>query len=191
MGDRRFDAGVGKANAAAADNKVDGNTISFAASDVSVGYWNTQTRVFAANARPRNAVRITNTATIPLALGHMIGKDTSRVRASTVVMATPMSIVGLGGIAFKNNTFVASYDFSVTTTPTTLTASSNAALSSNGYVGEKNNGDVAATSTSGRRAPSTPAGTSPAASARSACPRRPRPCRPGRPPATPAASGSP
>jgi hypothetical protein len=133
---------LARANAAAADNKVDGNAISFASTDVSVGYWNGQTRVFDLNARPRNAVRITSTATIPLALGRVIGKETSRVRAGTVVSCTPMSIVGLSGVTFKNNTLVASYDSNVQKNPNVSNYNSNATILSNGYIGDQNNGTI-------------------------------------------------
>ena len=133
---------LAKANDAAADNKVDGNTITFGSGDVTVGYWNSQTRAFTANGRPRTALRVNNTATIPLALGQMIGKDNSRVRASSIVNCTPMSIVGLSGIAFKNNTLAASYDSSVQKNPNASNYNSNVTLVSNGYIGEQNNGNV-------------------------------------------------
>jgi hypothetical protein len=130
------------ANTAAADNKVDGSAVTFASGDVTIGYWNGQSRAFTANGRPRNAVKITSTSMIPLALGHMIGKDNSRVRAASIVMATPMSIVGLSGIAFKNNTFAASYDSAVQKNPNQSSYNSNVTLLSNGYIGEQNNGTV-------------------------------------------------
>ena len=131
-----------QANVVTNDNKVAGEKITFAAGDVQVGYWTYQNRTFTANARPRNAVKLTHVKAVPLALGQLIGKQSSRVRATAVASCVPMSIVGLNSINFKNNTFAASYDSSVQKNPNTSNYNSNVTLVSNGYIGEQNNGNV-------------------------------------------------
>ena len=129
-------------NSAAADNTVNGSAITFTNAQIDIGSWNYQTRVFTVNGAPRTALRVSNSASIPLALGDQIGMTACTIRASAVAKCVPLSIVGYSGFAFKNNTFVGSYNSSVTLTPTQASASSNATLVSNGYIGEQNNGTV-------------------------------------------------
>ena len=133
---------LAKANEVAGDNLVDGQAITYASGDVTVGHWNSQSRVFTPSARPLNAVKVTHTAAIPLALGKQIKMETSRVRSSSVATATPMGIVGFNGINFKNSAFAASYDPAITKNPTSSSSYDNVTLYSDGYIGEQNNGTV-------------------------------------------------
>jgi Flp pilus assembly protein TadG len=131
---------VARANAAAADNKVNGVAPTFSNSDVVLGKWNSTTRVFTPNATPVNAVKISGTSVIPLMLGNVVNKPSVTVHVSAVARTESISgVIGLSGIDFKNNAFVGSYDSGVNPNPTSGTASSNAKLSSNGSIlGEKN-----------------------------------------------------
>jgi hypothetical protein len=129
-------------NAAAADNTVNGQPISFTNAQIDIGSWNHQTRVFTVNGTPRTALRVTNSASVPLALGPAIGMQSCTVRASAVAKCVPLAVCGYSGFSFKNNTFVGSYNSAVTVNPTQASASSNAVCVSNGYIGEQNNGDI-------------------------------------------------
>lgn len=129
-------------NAAAADNTIDGQSITFSNAQIDIGSWNYTTRVFTTNGTPRNAIRLTQSKAVALALGNQIGMSTCTVRASAVAKCVPLAVVGYSGFNFKNNTFVGSYNSSVTTSPTQASASSNAVCVSNGYIGEQNNGTI-------------------------------------------------
>jgi hypothetical protein len=131
-----------KCNELAAENLVNGQQVSLSATDVEVGNWNYSTRTFTANARPRNAVKVHGSATVPLALGGPVHVDSCNVGATAVVACVPMGITGLNGIAFKNNTFIGSYNSAVNTHPTPGNNNSNAVLVSNGPIGDKNNGTI-------------------------------------------------
>ena len=133
---------VDHANDVMADNTVDGQTVTLKAADVVTGNWNAQTRQFTAGGSPLNAVQVNATTQVPLALGRAIGMSSCTIRATSVASGIPMGIVGLDGIIFKNNTFIASYDSNVRTNPTSGQSSGNASLVSNTYIGEKNNGDL-------------------------------------------------
>ena len=130
------------ANTAAADNTVRGQMLSISSGNFDVGSWNSTTRVFTANGSPRNAVRLSTSVQVPLAWGNFIGRSTCTVRASTIARCMPVGIVGLNGVDSMNNTYVGSYDPSVLTNPTQLTANSNASLASNGPITAMHNGTV-------------------------------------------------
>jgi Flp pilus assembly protein TadG len=133
---------LGYANTAAADNTIRGQSLSISSGNFDVGSWNTTARVFTANGSPRNAVRVSTSVQVPLAWGNFIGRSTCTVRASSVARCMPVGFVGLNSVDFKNNTYIGSYDPSVLTNPTQLTANSNASLASNGSIGAMNNGNI-------------------------------------------------
>ncbi len=109
---------VAKAQAAASENRADTSSVALLASDVRVGQWNKQTKVFVAGATPYNAVEVTahrissrNNA-VPLVFGHLIGK--SSVDLSVHSVATTLDngfsgFIGLNSITM-NSTTVNSYD---------------------------------------------------------------------------------
>jgi hypothetical protein len=134
---------LARANAAAADNLVDGVAPTFALADVQVGSWNSSTRVFTNEGKPYNAVKLTATQVIPLMLGGVVQKPNVTVRVTAIARAASLSgVMGLNGITFHNNAFVGSYDSSVTTTPTENGAGSNVTVYSNTIIEGKNNGTI-------------------------------------------------
>jgi len=134
---------LARANAAAAENTVNGVAPSFSLADVQVGWWNAQARVFTNEGKPYNAVKLTGTQVIPLMLGSMVQKPSVTVRVSAIARTASLGgVIGLNGIVFHNNAFVGSYDSSVTTTPTEATANSNALVYSNATIEGKNNGTI-------------------------------------------------
>jgi Flp pilus assembly protein TadG len=134
---------VARANSAAADNPVNGVAPTFASSDVQLGRWNQNTRVFTPNGTPFNAVKLTGKSVIPLVLGSMVQKPQVTVHASAVALTASFGgMIGLNGLVVKNNVFVGSYDSTLTPNPTEATAQQNASISSNGFIQADNNGTV-------------------------------------------------
>ena len=134
---------LARANEVAGDNPVNGETVAFAAGDVQSGSWNAATRTFTANASPNNAVRLSVSHVVPLLMGGVIQKPSVTIRASAIAKRRSTGgLVGLSGIAVKNNLFVGSYSSAVTTSPTEATAQSNATISSNGVIESSHNGVV-------------------------------------------------
>src|SRR5687768_7398049 len=132
-----------RANAAAAENTVDGVAPSFALADVQIGSWNAATRVFTNEGKPYNAVKLSGMQVIPLMLGSVVQKPSVTIRVSAVARTSSLGgVIGLNGIVFHNNAFVGSYDSSVTTTPTEASAGSNATVYSNALIEGKNNGTI-------------------------------------------------
>lgn len=135
-----------RCNEVAGQNQVNNEKLVLSNSNIVVGYWNGQTRVFKPNLRPRNAIQISASSTVPLVFGGQGNISSCTVDTTAIATCTPMGIVALSGFSFHVNTFIGSYDSSVTTHPTQGTSSSNAAVVSNGYIGEHNNsvirGDV-------------------------------------------------
>jgi len=137
--------------AAAADNTADGTSVVVNPNaDVEFGTWDGQnfTVLTGAAQSQANAVRVTarrtaaNGNAVPLFFAKVIGQSTCDVTATSIAAAsqtTPSGFVGLSKVEFKNNTFVGSYDSSVTTNPTQAGASDNALLGSNGGIKGGNN----------------------------------------------------
>lgn len=102
---------VTKAQNAAAENSVDGSTLSLQAADVEQGTWNSTSRTFTVSATNRNAVRITGYRTVsrgnavPLIFGRAVGRNSVDVRAVAVaaIAPTPVDIVGLNSVAFSGS----------------------------------------------------------------------------------------
>jgi len=134
---------LSRCNAAAAENKVDGVTPSYALTDVQLGSWNSATRVFTNEGKPYNAVKLTGTQVVPLMLGSIVQKPSVTIRVTAVARTTSLGgVIGLDGIVFHNNAFIGSYDSSVTTAPTEADANSNAQVYSNALIEGKNNGTI-------------------------------------------------
>lgn len=142
-------AALSVAQAVAASNAADGASISLPTADVIFG--NYASKTFTASGSPVNAVKITVRRTaatgnaVPLAFAGIYGAKSCNVTASAVCMGTssaPRGFIGLGGISFKNNTFVGGYNSSTTTTPTHSSATGDASLSSNGSIDAKKNATV-------------------------------------------------
>ena len=135
-------AAVAMANDAAGDNHVDGVALSFTSSNVELGTWDADARVFSASANPpHHAVKLNAVATVPLMLGSVINKPAVTLHASAIATSeSSAGFVGLSRLEFKNNTFIGSYDSRLTTLPTHATAARNAVIASNGVITGGNNG---------------------------------------------------
>ena len=140
---------VAWAQAAAADNSVNGSPLILESSDVQSGNWSNGT--FTANVVPANGLKITASLSaargnaIPLLFGKAIGMGTCDVHANCTafyVNNPPGGIVGYGSIQVQNNTLFASYNSLVNTNPTPNSASSNAVVGSNGTFDGGNNGII-------------------------------------------------
>jgi hypothetical protein len=140
---------VAWAQAAAADNTVNGSAFSLQSGDVQSGNWSGGT--FTAGAVPANAMKITANLSaargnaVPLLFGQAIGMRSCDVHASCTAFymnSPPGGIVGYGAIDAKNNSLFASYNSLVDTDPKSNSASSNAVVGSNGTVDGGNNGTI-------------------------------------------------
>ncbi len=130
---------------AADDNTVDGSILSLSSSDIQIGYWNSSTKTFTNNGTPNNAVKVSTQRTVSLAFARAVGMTSSTVRATSVAYMTTNGVsgyIGLDSIDMKNNTFIASYNSSVTTNPTGSSYSSNGGLASNGAIDPNKNCDL-------------------------------------------------
>jgi hypothetical protein len=123
--------------------------------DVEFGAWDSTTHTFTvltgSAQGTANAVRVTCRRTaargnpVPLWFAAVIGKTAADVTAQSIATlnSKPISgFVGLSSVQVKNNTFVGSYDPSVTTTPTQANANSKAKVGSNGTVTGGNNSGI-------------------------------------------------
>jgi hypothetical protein len=103
---------LAKAQAAAAQNNVDGSTLSLLAADVEVGTWVSATRTFTVGGSTPNAVRVTGRRTasrgnpVPLLFARVIGRPTFDVSASSIALFTNYGpdIVGLTSVSMSSNT---------------------------------------------------------------------------------------
>jgi hypothetical protein len=89
---------------------------------------------------------------VPLLFAKVLGRETCDVSAASIALftpGTPGGFVGLTGITVKNSAFVASYNSSVTTTPTPAGANSNGGMGSNGTITGQNNNLIKGTVTLG------------------------------------------
>ena len=143
---------------AAAANKADGASISVDPNnDVDFGTWSngTFTVLTGVSRSNANAVRIWARRTaatgnpVSLSFGGLIGKTTCDVTASGIASytpGTPTGVIGLSSVSAHANLFIASYDSSVTTTPTTSSYDSKGVVQSNGAIdggsGAVDNGSV-------------------------------------------------
>jgi hypothetical protein len=135
-----------KAQTAAANNTVNGSSFSLASGDIVSGTW-TASGGFSAGGSNPNAVQInahlTGASGIPLTLAQIVGMQRCNVTSSAVAQITtnpPGGFVGYSGVTFKNNAlFGASYNSSVTTSPSQASYNANGALSSNTSITGMNN----------------------------------------------------
>jgi hypothetical protein len=132
-----------RCNSIASDNYVDGSALTYGSSNVQVGYWDRVARTFTANGRPRNAIKLIHGRSVPLALGPAIGMTECMVRSSAVSACQPQGFTIYGTAAFKNNTIIASYDSSASSTlPNIYSLNTNASVVVNGKLGDQNNGGL-------------------------------------------------
>ena len=131
---------VAWAQAAAADNTVNGVAFSLQAGDIQTGSYSGGT--FTAGGTPANAVQINAVLSsargnaVPLIFGQAIGMRNCNVTAKCLATCTsnPVGIIGLNSITSGNSLFIASYDSSLNTTPTTSSYNSNGVMQTNGAV---------------------------------------------------------
>jgi hypothetical protein len=137
----------------AASNTADGSAVVLDPSttgsnaDIEFGTWSTSARTFtvlSGTARSSaNAIRVTTRRTtarstaVQLALASLVGVNTCDVSAVAIALTTSRDpgITGINSIAIHANLLVASYNSSVTTSPTPATSSGNGMLASNGTIG--------------------------------------------------------
>lgn len=114
--------------------------------DVDFGTWDTSAHTFTvltgAARSGANAVRVHARRTaakgnaVTLWFASLFGQSTIDVNTSAIAMQNPSyGTIGLNGIAFHTNTFVASYNSSVSTSPSTSSYNTNGVLQSNGTIG--------------------------------------------------------
>ena len=132
--------------AAAADNKVDGQSLSLAATDVEVGTWANGT--FSPGGASPNAVRVAaSRGAVPLVFARLIGISSASVDAVSIarVNATPpvqqYGLVGLDAINMTGNASIDSYDSSAGLY-SLATRRTNGDIASNGNVGLTGNATV-------------------------------------------------
>jgi hypothetical protein len=152
-----------RAIAAAAENTADGSPVALNRSaDIEFGTWDASAKTFTpltgAARSNANAMRITARRTaargnaVPLLFAKVLGRETCDVSASSIALLTPGTpggAVGLTGIIVRNSAFIASYNSSVTTTPTQAGANSNGGMASNGTISGQNNNLLKGTVTLG------------------------------------------
>jgi len=140
----------------AAANNVDGTALSLdSTNDIEFGTWDTNARTFtvlSGSARSgANAIRVTVRRTaargtaVPLLLARVIGMNSCDVSASAIASTNSsngLQLVGLNGVTVKNNLFAATYNSSVTTTPSSNNYINGAVVGSNADITAKNNEDV-------------------------------------------------
>jgi Flp pilus assembly protein TadG len=99
-----------KAQYIAAQNPVDGQTITLAAADVEPGRWNSATKTFTAAGTPYNGVRVTVQQTVPAVFASAAGGAAKTVTVRTVALftVTGYGLVGLNSISFGGHS-TASY----------------------------------------------------------------------------------
>jgi fibronectin-binding autotransporter adhesin len=102
-----------KANYIAGQNTVDGQTLSFPASNVEVGKWDTSTRSFTVTSTSPNAVRVTMQRSVPAMFAALAGgtPKTITVRAIAKYNAVGFGLIGLNSLTFKGHA-TASYSSS-------------------------------------------------------------------------------
>jgi Flp pilus assembly protein TadG len=103
---------LAKAQAAGAQNKVDGNAFAIAAADVSPGNWDLSSRTFTAGGSPTNAVRVigrrnsTQNGSIPLYFGRIIGANSVDAQATSIARQCSLAAVGVDSLALTGNAIV-------------------------------------------------------------------------------------
>lgn len=136
--------------AIAAAHQVDGRPLVLQAGDIVFGKWNSETGVFDTSSASPDAVRITAHRTAsrgnatPLVLGQIVGYPTQDlvVTQTTQFISSGVSgIIGLNDIRADDDLFVASYNSSLTTNPSTSNYRTYGVLGSNGEI-EADDGEL-------------------------------------------------
>ena len=139
---------VAKAQAVAAENRVDMQPLSLQAGDVELGNWDAaQSPKFSSSRTPVNAVRVNarklaaRGTAVPTYFLRVLGVMNCDVSASAIATGggTPAAFIALGNFAVKNNLFVASYDSSVNVNPSASNHLHNGMIGSNGSITAMNN----------------------------------------------------
>lgn len=133
-----------KAIAAAAANMVDGTPLVLQNADIVAGTWTTGVGFTAGGASPNaiqiNAYRIASRSTaIPLFFAGIAGRNTCDIRITGITVkytsGQPVGFTGLTSFGLGKSTFSASYNSSVTTSPSHASYNSNGLMQSNGVLG--------------------------------------------------------
>ncbi len=135
------------ATSAAGENLVDGTPLVLDTNaDLEFGTWDQPTKSFkvltGSSRSSANAVRITARRTaargnaVKLFMAQILGPSSCDVIVQVIAQtgAGPYPFIGLNGVTAGNNSFVGSYNSSVTTVPTQGTSSALGSLGSNGAV---------------------------------------------------------
>ena len=129
----------------AAANLVDGTPLVLQNADVVVGTWTTGTGFSAGGPSPNavqvSAYRIAARGTaIPLLFAKIIGINMCDIRLAGVVAtatsSAPVGFTGLNAFPVHKNFFAASYNSTLTTSPSQASYNSNGVLRSNGVLGQ-------------------------------------------------------
>jgi hypothetical protein len=133
-----------RAKTSASENTVDGTSLTLVDADIELGSWNSSTQTFtvltgsaenSATAVRINAARSSTKGNpIPLLFARVMGVTSCSITASTVTVANSNyagAFVGFSGIDVKNNTYIGSYNSSVSTSPSQATSNQHASVSSN------------------------------------------------------------
>ena len=133
---------LAKAQAAATDNPVDGQTSYLTASNVILGNWSNN--VFTAGGTPSNAISVTASRTssggnaVPLLFGQVMGRYSCDIHATAIACnvpagSGPYGLVGTSTMNFSNGAMTDSYDSSVGPYSAS-TATHNGSIASNGTI---------------------------------------------------------
>ena len=103
-----------KAQAAAAQNNVDGSSLALTAADVDVGTWDYSLRTFSVGGSNRNAIRVVGRRTtsrgnaVPLVFARIIGRQFCDVTATSIATKDllPYSVVALNGVTMANSSTI-------------------------------------------------------------------------------------
>jgi Flp pilus assembly protein TadG len=138
---------LSKAQTAAADNPVDGQTYTLAAGDVTLGNWTSPT--FTAGGSPQNAVKVSAHKTaaggngIPLLFGSLLGESMCDVHATAIAVSLPgatgsYGLVGVASISLSAGATTDSYN-SAAGAYSVSTATANGSVASNGTISVSGN----------------------------------------------------
>ena len=139
---------VTKAQSAAASNTVNGASFSCSAADILSGTWSAGAGFTSGGSNPNTlqiSAHLTGTSGIPLIFAPVVGQSYCNVTSTVVAVTTtnpPGGFVGYNGVDFKNNTFWASYNSSVTTSPSHSNYNNNGMIGTNSTIAGKNNNSL-------------------------------------------------
>jgi len=124
-------------------NTVDGTPLTLLSSDIVFGKWSPATQTLVTSSAAPDSVQVTAVrsyargTSIPLIIGQIIGLDHCDLTFTVIANSRPVApngIIGLSSFDAMNNLLIASYNSSITTTPTSGSSNSNAILGTNGSI---------------------------------------------------------